>query len=229
MSVRNQTRSRARKTKTTLGATRKNASPASNRTSDRASNQSTGITTNGYHKAKSVKELTRRNVQTIVELEEAAKAQRSRSDLVADAITSYCGSMLFVWVHIIWFGSWIAFNSLAPLNLRFDQFPFTFLTLVVSLEAIFLSTFILISQNHQTRLSERRNHLNLQVDLLSEQENTKMLQLLEAIARQLKVSSCEDPHIRVLEEATRPEQLLEQIDKAVNETNRREDGKAGNS
>ena len=62
---------------------------------------------------------------------------------------------------------------------HFDPFPFTFLTLVVSLEAIFLSAFILISQNHETRLSERRNQLDLQINLLTEQENTKMLKLLE--------------------------------------------------
>jgi uncharacterized membrane protein len=65
---------------------------------------------------------------------------------------------------------------------HFDPFPFTFLTLIVSLEAIFLSTFILISQNYETRLSERRNQLDLQINLLSEQE-TKMLRILERIAK----------------------------------------------
>ena len=94
---------------------------------------------------------------------------------------------------------------------------------MVSLEAIFLSTFILISSNHQTRLSERRNHLDLQINLLTEQENTKMLQLLTRIADKVGVSLDDDPDIQVLEKATRPEQLIDQIDRAVDETIRREE------
>ena len=72
-------------------------------------------------------------------------------------------------------------------NLAFDPFPYTFLTLVVSLEAIFLSIFILISQNQETQLTERRKHLDLQINLLAEQENTKMLQLLIAISEKVGV------------------------------------------
>ena len=94
----------------------------------------------------------------------------------------------------MWFGSWIIFNDFT--SLAFDPFPYTFLTLVVSLEAIFLSTFILISQNHDTQLSERRNHLDLQINLLAEQENTKMLELLQAIAS--KVGVTRDPEVDTL-------------------------------
>ena len=119
-------------------------------------------------------DLTRRNVEVIRKLEEAAKDERSRSDLVAEVIANFCGSMTFVWVHILWFGFWIPINAMPGIR-HIDPFPFTFLTLVVSLEAIFLSTFILISQNHDSKISERRNHLDLQINLLSEQENTKMI------------------------------------------------------
>jgi hypothetical protein len=70
-----------------------------------------------------------------------------------------------------------------PQAIRFDPYPFQFLTFVVSLEAIFLSTFILISQNRQNRISELRNHLDLQINLLSEQENSKVLAMLEALLR----------------------------------------------
>jgi uncharacterized membrane protein len=96
---------------------------------------------------------------------------------------------------------------------HFDPFPFTFLTLIVSLEAIFLSTFILISQNHETRLSERRNQLDLQINLLSEQENTKMLRILERIAKKVGARTDDDPHLQVLEQATQPEKLVDQIEK----------------
>ncbi|MCU1265771.1 MAG: hypothetical protein JWM21_2089 [Acidobacteria bacterium] len=159
----------------------------------------------------SVEELTRRNVETVRKLEEAAQEQRTSTDRVADAIAGFCGSMTFVWVHVAWFGGWIALNLLPGLR-HIDPFPFTFLTLVVSLEAIFLSTFILISQNHDSRVSEKRNHLDLQINLLSEQENTKMLTILHQIADKVGVEFADDSHARVLQEETRPEKLAEQIE-----------------
>src|SRR3954451_18055783 len=150
---------------------------------------------------------TQRNISKIIEIESAQRQNRTVGERMAEAVAQFCGSMTFVWVHIAWFGLWIILNTIP--DIRFDPFPYTFLTLVVSLEAIFLSTFILISQNHDTRLSERRNHLDLQINLLSEQENTKMLQLLDRIAAKVGVESDDDPDISVLEEATRPDKLGE--------------------
>ena len=80
-------------------------------------------------------------------------------------------------------------------------------------EAIFLSSFILISQNYEMRITERRNQLDLQINLLSEQENTKMLQMLARIARKVGADCDDDPEIRALEEATRPDMLVRQIEK----------------
>jgi uncharacterized membrane protein len=174
-----------------------------------------------YHRPRTVEDLTRRNVETIIHLEEAAKANRTKSDHVADAITRFCGSMWFVWAHLIGFAGWIIVNIIPGVG-HFDPFPFTFLTLVVSLEAIFLSTFILISQNHETRLSERRNHLDLQVNLLSEQENTKMLTIIERIAKKLGVRTDDDPSLQVLEQATRPEELVQQIEETTKQKARAE-------
>jgi uncharacterized membrane protein len=152
-----------------------------------------------------------RNVELICKLEESAKQERTRTDLIAEGIANFCGSMTFVWVHVIWFGGWIVINLLPRLP-HVDPFPFTFLTLVVSLEAIFLSTFILISQNHDTRISERRNHLDLQINLLSEQENTKMITMLQAIAAKVGAEVNEDPHLQALSEETEPEKLVRQIE-----------------
>src|SRR5204862_8125116 len=101
---------------------------------------------------------------------------------------------------------------------KIDPYPFTFLTFIVSLEAIFLSTFILISQNHETRLSERRNQLDLQVNLLTEQENTKMLKVLERIADKVGANTQDDPSLQVLEQSTRTEKLVEQIEEATQKT-----------
>ena len=106
--------------------------------------------------------------------------------------------------------------NLLPGLPHLDPYPFQLLSVVTGLEAIFLSTFILISQNHDTKLSEKRNHLDLQINLLSEQENTKMLELLEKIATKLQVNLSGDPTVAVLKEATRPDTLLAQIDDSVN-------------
>jgi uncharacterized membrane protein len=95
----------------------------------------------------------------------------------------------------------------------FDPYPFTFLTLVVSLEAIFLSTFIMIAENRQEKISERRSQLDLQINLLAEQEDTKTLQILAAIAKRLSIDISKDPTIEELEKATEVENLAKQIDR----------------
>jgi uncharacterized membrane protein len=169
-----------------------------------------------YRRAETEDDVTRQNVQAMRQLEEAAMAKRNGADRVASAIARFCGRMTFVWLHVAFFAGWIAYNSL-PWFQAFDPYPFTFLTLVVSLEAIFLSTFILISQNYDMRVSERRAQLDLQINLLSEQENTKMLQILERIAKKVGAHVGDDPQVRALEEATRPESLVEQIEDAFRE------------
>lgn len=166
-----------------------------------------------YRGAQTGEDVTRENVQAMRQLEEAALAKRTGADRVAAAIARFCGSMPFVWIHVIGFSAWIGYNAL-PWFKPFDPYPFTFLTLIVSLEAIFLSTFILISQNYDMRVSERRNQLDLQINLLAEQENTKALQILERIAKKVGANVGDDPSVRALEEATRPEALVDQIEEA---------------
>lgn len=163
----------------------------------------------------SVEQLTQKNVETVIRLEDAAREQRTPTDRLAEAIAKFCGSMTFVWVHVIWFGGWIVLNLLPGIR-HVDPFPFTFLTLIVSLEAIFLSTFILISQNLDSRISERRSHLDLQLNLLSEQENTKMIVMLHAIAAKVGADLTQDPHLEALSEETEPERLIEQIEAREN-------------
>ena len=160
--------------------------------------------------------LTQRNIELIAQLEATAAAKRSSADRVADAITRFGGSMAFVYVHVGWFGGWILWHCLPrlPQAMRFDPYPFQFLTFVVSLEAIFLSTFILISQNRQNRMSELRNHLDLQINLLSEQENSKMLAMLEALLRDHGLVQ-PDPEVTSLEEATQPDMLAQQIEQSL--------------
>lgn len=160
--------------------------------------------------------LTQRNIELIAQLEATKAAERSPADRIADAITHFCGSMAFVYVHVGWFGGWMLWHLLPglPQAIRFDPYPFQFLTFVVSLEAIFLSTFILISQNRQNQLSELRNHLDLQINLLSEQENSKVLAMLEALLRFHGLVQ-PDPEIASLAEATQPDMLIQQIEQSL--------------
>ena len=121
-------------------------------------------------------------MRAIAQLERQAMALRSPADRLSDAITYVAGSATFVLAHVVGFAAWLLINTgwvhgVAP----FDPYPFSFLTLVVSLEAIFLAIFVLMSQNRAARLADRRAHLDLQVDLLAERELTVLLHMLHAL------------------------------------------------
>jgi uncharacterized membrane protein len=137
---------------------------------------------------RSVSTHMERNVRAIAQLEHDAMAERSSADRLSDAIARVAGSSAFVIAHIAFFTVWISLNvgfvASVPI---FDPYPFSFLTLVVSLEAIFLSIFVLMSQNRAARLADRRAHLDLQVDLLAERELTAMLHMLRALCAKEKV------------------------------------------
>ena len=173
-----------------------------------------------YRRSATGEDVTRENVEAMRRLEEAQMRRRTAADRIACGIARFCGSMSFVWIHVVIFALWIGYNVL-PWWQPFDPYPFTFLTLVVSLEAIFLSTFILISQNYEMRITEQRNQLDLQINLLAEQENTKILQVLEQIARKVGARVEDDPQIGALEEATRPDSLVSQIEAAYRDTPKR--------
>lgn len=166
-------------------------------------------------------EITRRNVRTVRELEQLAVADPSFADRAASFVARFCGSIHFVWVHALVFGTWFVVNSIPGLP-HWDPYPFTFLTMWASTEAIFISAFILIAQNYAMRINERRAQLDLQVNLLAEQETTKTLQILEAIARKVGAQSGDDPEVAALAEATRLDSLAKQIDETQKEQDREE-------
>ena len=138
----------------------------------------------GRHVPSSEDELTQQNVDAIVKLEEAARQERSLSDRIADAVARFCGSMTFMWTHVVWFGGWIVFNVMPSFH-HFDPFPFTFLTLVVSLEAIFLSTFIMISQNLQAQKDRVRTELDYQVAMKVQLEIMQLHQKVDRLPEEL--------------------------------------------
>ena len=99
----------------------------------------------------------------------ASDAQVSRQERIADAMTAFSGSMTFVYLHVVWFAAWLLCNEgVFGKSLVFDPFPFGLLTLIVSLEAIFLSTFVLITQNRQQALADRRSQSDYENDIRAE-------------------------------------------------------------
>ena len=135
---------------------------------------------------------------------------------MADAITRAAGHPAFAYAHAVVYGTWIAVNLLPIPALHFDPYPFGLLTMVGSIEALFLTTFILISQNRASRIADRRHHLDLQISMLAEQEVTKMLEMVEAIHART-CGSVRDADVEALKEATHPERVVEHIEHYVEE------------
>ena len=156
-----------------------------------------------------VSEVTvQKNIETIMELEKGAVECRSAAERVADKVTTFAGSTPFIILHITWFGLWILINKGALPGIGpFDPFPFSFLTLVVSLEAIFLTLLVLMSQNRMTKEADKRAHLDLQLNMLSEQEGTMILRLVKKISNHFGLEQETEETIRPLEEETDVNQL----------------------
>lgn len=134
-----------------------------------------------------------------------AKSLRSRSLLtqLSDDLTAVCGSTSFLLFHIVWFIGWVVINTeVIPGTIAFDPFPFGLLTMVVSLEAIFLAIFILVSQNRQSYVASLREETHLRVNLIAEEEITKVLEVLAEIRGKLGIKK-PDPEL---------EEMLNRID-----------------
>jgi uncharacterized membrane protein len=128
------------------------------------------------------------NIAAIKTWERASVHERSRVERLSDDITRIVAGGPVLVLHVVWFGFWILLNlNLIPGIRPFDPFPFQLLTMIVSLEAIFLSLFVLASQNRLTHEADKRANLDLQIDLLAEREMTAVLRLLQDIARHLNV------------------------------------------
>jgi uncharacterized membrane protein len=156
-------------------------------------------------------QVIERNIRTIIHLRLKAARERSVQDRLADAITAFSGRMVFAYVHIVWFGVWILLNTGWVGVRAFDPFPYGLLTMVVSLEAIFLSTFVLISQNRLSAETEHRADLDLHIGLLTEHELTRVLQMLDAIQDKLGIDNHENSDLADLEMETKPEDVLAEI------------------
>ena len=167
-------------------------------------------------------QIIRKNISAITEVQREEDKGRTLSQRISDRITNFSGSMVFVWLHVVWFGVWVLLNVgllHIPHVSEFDPFPFGLLTMIVSLEAIFLSTFVLISQNRMAKLNEQRSELDLHVNLLAEQKATKALEMLDQILQQLghlkRFDIPHDPEVEALKVSPEPQDVLKVLKEEV--------------
>lgn len=153
----------------------------------------------------------RENITALAERERAERAHAPWSERLAHRITCFTGSMTFVWVHVAIVTAWIVINlGWLPGVPRFDR-TFVILAMVASVEAIFLSTFVLISQNRMAELADRRADLDLHITLLTEHELTRLVELVDRIAGKLGIA-VDRGEFAEIERDVEPVEVLEAID-----------------
>ena len=163
--------------------------------------------------------IVERNIDAIDEYRREAEEARTFRDHIADVVTRFSGSIPFIYFHVLWFGVWVLANLEIGGFHAFDPFPFGLLTTIVSLEAIFLSTFVLVSQNRQAAIAERRAELDLQINLLAEYEVTRILTLIDAMAKKMNLDECDKEEIKELKKDVKPEAVLKELENKVEEHN----------
>jgi uncharacterized membrane protein len=132
---------------------------------------------------------TQHNINAIAKLEHDALERRSLTERVSEVITNFVGNIGFLAAQLILISGWMLVNlHVIPGIKAFDPFPFGVLALIVSSEGVFLTVFVLISQSRMARQSDRRSHLGLQVSMLSEQELTTILQMLQKLCQHMGVN-----------------------------------------
>jgi uncharacterized membrane protein len=166
------------------------------------------------HKAmtpkRSIDELTRRNVAIIAEMEKAAELVRTKGERVADQLADFAGSWVFIVIQSAILLVWIILNVSAWMR-QWDPYPFILLNLVLSFQSAYAAPIILISQNRQAKLNERRNHLDLQINMLAEQETTEILRLLRLLSEHAGVRLDVGENGLAFEQETRPDEIIRQI------------------
>jgi uncharacterized membrane protein len=157
----------------------------------------------------------RRNIDVLRRRREEEEATAGLQERLAAAITRFGGSMRFVYAHALIYGFWIVANlGLIP-GLRPWDPTFVVLAMVASVEAIFLSTFILITQNRMAAAADRRAELDVQISLLAEAEITKLMELVSGIAERLNVPAGEHDEIEEMKRQVAPEAVLDAIEEGV--------------
>ncbi len=161
-----------------------------------------------------------RNIRALLHRRRQEEERRSVQDRMADTITAFTGSMPFVYLHLGVFGIWIVVNlGWIPGVPRFDP-SFVILAMAASVEAIFLSTFVLITQNRMAALADKRADLDLQISLLAEHEVTHVLTLVRSIAERMGIEESRNPELNELAQDVEPEKVLDRLEGTGGEASR---------
>jgi uncharacterized membrane protein len=165
----------------------------------------------------SLNSALRRNIDALRRRRVDEEERAAFDEKVARAITCFAGSMRFVYVHALIYGAWIVINLGWVPGLKPWDPTFVVLAMIASVEAIFLSTFILITQNRMAAAADRRAELDLQVSLLAEAEITKLVELVALIAERMEVSAAEQHEIEEMKKRVAPEDVLDAIEETESE------------
>ncbi|MDB5385127.1 MAG: hypothetical protein JWM11_773 [Planctomycetaceae bacterium] len=162
-------------------------------------------------------ETAKKNIEAIAQVEHVMHDRRSRVERIGDWIARFFGSLWFIAAHVVLFTVWILLNVRILLSFAaFDPYPFPFLGLVVGIEFFFLTTFVLMNQNLQSKRQEHWGHLNLQICLLTEQEVTKNMQMLHVITRHLGLQKpATEKEVKEMAQTTPVSTLVEEIEKVL--------------
>ncbi|MDE2486440.1 MAG: DUF1003 domain-containing protein [Alphaproteobacteria bacterium] len=156
--------------------------------------------------------VLRRNIQAMRAQREREDAEASLAERLADRITRFTGSLGFVLVHVVLVAVWVAINlGWVPGVARFDP-SFVILATVASVEAIFLTTFVLISQNRVSAIADRRAALDLQINLLAEYEITQLVRMLRVLGEKLGADELSRPELEEIAREVVPEAVLREIE-----------------
>lgn len=161
-------------------------------------------------------EKTKQRQEIVENFKARSDRNRTWTERTADNLSAIFGSVEFIAFNALWFGGWIGWNTgLIPGAVAFDPFPFGLLTMIVSLEAIFLSLFILVSQNRASKVEDVREEVDLNINLLTEQEVTKLLHMVDDIHRHLGLSTTHDKQLEALKKTTSVRKIESDIERSI--------------
>ncbi len=157
------------------------------------------------------------NIRSIAQMERTLEEEKTLVDRIASGIAAFSGSFAFVAIHFVLITAWFVVNTAHVHGIKhFDPYPFILLAMVVSVEGVLLSTFVLMKQNLMQRRSDYRAQVDLQINLLSEKELTKSLQLLRAVCQKLEIQDpALDAELEDMSRATSVDELAEEIEEQI--------------
>jgi len=162
--------------------------------------------------ARGLSPVLKRNIRALQLRRQREEKEATAEERLAEAITRFTGSMRFVYLHLVIFGVWIVVNlGWIPGVPAWDP-SFVVLAMVASVEAIFLSTFVLISQNRMATAADKRADLDLQISLLAEHEVTKLVMLVSGLADRMGVKTETDAEVKDIAQDVAPEAVLDELE-----------------